>query len=297
VGAIRLREAQVVVHLAGAIAMTTAADAFRCLAIVAWLAAGSIVLADEDDDGSDAHDKGEQDKIEVLFQELFLGEVVFPQDKGELQVSAGLWHGLDARRDSTLPLIVQYGITDRLEVGAWIPVDFRRTYGAANGLGNIELDGYWNVLNDPRTGWASGVGFGLGLPNATSQVGDRALSYQPFWVLCRERNEAGFNLSAAVDVKDPLDGQERNDVTGNLDFALFKKFGRFVPLLELGAEVDRQRTAVRLAPGLYWHPAWTNAEIGVSVPIGLTRDTPTLGGCLLITWEFEHHGQKNSPDD
>ena len=51
-----------------------------------------------------------------------MAETVFPQEKGELQVTLGpeYWKGKELN-EARLPLSLEYGITDRVQVGLEIP--------------------------------------------------------------------------------------------------------------------------------------------------------------------------------
>jgi len=253
--------------------------------------------AEDDDDGGP--DKGEKTstKVDVFFQELFMGQIAYPQDKGEIQFSTGFFQNSDDKREDTLPVVLEYGVTDYFQVAAAVPVDFKHHEEVASGVGNIELEAYWNFLNNPKTGWMSGVGFGVGLPAASPDVGDRAFLYEPFCILGRQVGKTGVNVSAGLEIKDYLDDEEKTEVKGDIAAGIYRQFDHCVPLLELGVEVEREKTTVRLAPGLYWQPAWTEAEIGVSLPIGLTRETPDFGVWVLATMEFQPNGHKDSDDD
>ena len=81
------------------------------------------------------------------------------------------------------------------------------------------------------------------------------------------------------------------------DLAVLRRQGRLVPLLEFSVEVQRDETLVRLAPGLYWQPRCTNAELGVSPPIGLTADAPDLAVFVLLTMEFGGPGEESHAGD
>ena len=259
--------------------------------ILAGLGCQSVAWADDDDDRH-----GEPARLEVFFQELFLGQMIHPQEKGEVQLTTGYFSAVETKHDARIPVAIEYGITDSFQIALGLPVDFKRLPERGEGVGNIELEGYWNFYNNPDTGWAYGVGFGLGLPNATMEVGDRAMIYEPFVVACRQYGSVGFNVSAGLEVKDFLDPEGQTEVQGNLALAVYRRFGRFIPLLELSTEIEEQ-TKVRLAPGIYWRPSWTRAEIGVSLPIGLTAATPDFGVFLLATVEFEPKGRKHSHDN
>ena len=89
------------------------------------------------------------------------------------------------------------------------------------------------------------------------------------------------------EVEDPIATGDETEVEGEIGLALFRRCDQFVPILELGIEIEADETSVRLAPALYWQPrGWANTEFGVSLPIGLTDDVPDLGVFLLMTREF-----------
>jgi hypothetical protein len=265
--------------------------------IIASVLDAACVRADEEEsEGNSAKNDGEAAKLQEFFQELFLGQMIYPQDNGEIQFSTGFFQATEEKRESRLPVLLEYGITDYFQIAAAVPVDFKRHEEAANGVGNIEFEVYWNYYNNPSNGWASGAGFGLGFPSASPDVGDRAFLYEPFVVVARQIDRAGINVSAGLEVKDFLEGEKETEVKGDIAAAIYRKFDHFVSLLELGMEVEREKTTVRLAPGLYWRPAWTKAEIGVSFPIGLTTDTPDFGAWLLITREFQPRKHNNKQD-
>lgn len=231
----------------------------------------------------------QEDTVEELLQELFLGESVYPQEAGELQFTTGFLWADKGADDFRIPMLLEYGLTDRLQIGVETPFDFLRTGSDdAEGLGNVELEVYWNVLNNPPSGWAGGVGFGLGLPTATSDVGEDALAYEPFFVLYRTFDCLAVNFSAALEIEDPLKAGEDTEVGAELAAAFIKPSRKspLVYLFEAGAEIESDETAVRLAPGAYWQPPDANWEVGVSLPIGVTEAASDFGAFVLFTLEF-----------
>lgn len=219
----------------------------------------------------------EHESVEQIFQELFLGESVYPQEARELQFTTGFLFAHERQHDSRIPVLIEYGLTDRLQIGIEVPIDF---LGADDGVGNIELEGYWNLLNDRRSGWAAGIGLGLGLPTATPEVGEEELIYEPFFIVYRELDSLAINFSAGLEIEDS------SEITGELAVALIKRWKPFVLILETGLEIEPDETSLRLAPAIYWQPPCANWELGVSVPVGLNADTPDIGVFVLFTIEF-----------
>ncbi|NQT12616.1 MAG: hypothetical protein HQ582_07705 [Planctomycetes bacterium] len=231
--------------------------------------------------------EGQERALDEFFQELFLGESVYPQESKELQFTTGFLWRHEGRHDHRLPVLLEYGITDRFQVALELPVDWVRDDDQRHGgVGNIELETYWNFLNNPSSGWAAGVGFGLGFPAATDEVGDDAYLYEPFFVAYRQVGDcAAFNVSAGLEIEDPRH-EDETEVAGEVAAALIRRCDPFVLLLEAGVEIETDETPVRLAPGVYWQPDDANWEIGVSLPIGLSSDAPDIGVFALWTVEF-----------
>lgn len=228
-----------------------------------------------------------EDEVEELLQELFLGESVYPQEAGEIQFSSGFFSTRVNRNDFEIPLLFEYGLTDRLQIGAEVPIGFLHSGDQeANGLGNAELEVYWNVLNNPRSRWAAGVGFALGLPAPSSEVGEEALIYEPFFVAYREFDSLAVNFSAGLEIEDPTEMAEETEIGGELAVALIRRWEPFALLMESSVEIEADETSTRLAPAVYWQPLHANWELGVSVPVGFHEGTTDVGVFILFTLEF-----------
>jgi len=264
----------------------------RLIACAMFLAGAYLAAGARADDRA-----GESTKVKPFFQELFLGELVYPQEQGEIQFTTGFLTATETKHDSRLPVIIEYGITDRLQIAVGLPIDFQQGQESADGVGNIELEGFWNFYNDAQSGWAAGIGFGLGLPAATPDVGDRALLYEPFLAACRQFDNLDFNASAGLEIKDFLDDAQPTEVNGVMALAAFRRFDRLIPLIELRVELEASGTPVRLAPGLIWQPPATSAELGISFPVGLTDDAPDFAVFFLATIELETRRRKPSDHD
>ena len=232
-------------------------------------------------------EKQRETKVEEILEELFLGEVVFPQERGELQFTPGFFWSHKREDDLAIPVLLEYGITDRLQIMCELPVELA---DEAAGLGNVELGGYCNFFSDANAGRAYGAGVGLALPTATTDVGEEAVIFEPFFIAYQEVGRVSVNVFTKLEIEAPISGEEDTQIGGEIGLALFGQLGRFVPLLELGVEIEEDETAVRIAPAIVWQPRrLENAEFGVSLPVGVTEQTPDLGVFVLMTWEFGGH--------
>ena len=240
---------------------------------------------------SAADDEAENDRVEEYFQELFLGEAAYPQDAGETQLSLG--HFWTDRGDfrSSLPLFLEYGITDELQVGVTLPINDHHANDPElrDGLGNVELEVYWALLNCADTGWVAGIGFGYSLPEATTGAGEDAHIYEPFAVLYRDFHTDALNLSGGLEIEDPRDPADAAETSGEVAVAYIRPdpCRPLVWLLEADAEIESEGTHVRIAPGAYYRPAGGSWELGFSLPVGLTESAPKIGAFAMLTFEFE----------
>lgn len=83
-----------------------------CIALLACVAHAGFVP------GALAQDE----KIRELFQELPLGESVYPQEKGELQFTTGFRYPDEESDNWGTPVFFEYGITDYFQIGLEIPI-------------------------------------------------------------------------------------------------------------------------------------------------------------------------------
>jgi hypothetical protein len=115
----------------------------------------------------------------------------------------------------------------------------------------------------------------------------RCRLYEPFFVALQEFDRCAVNLFASLEIEDPLAPCEATQSTGDLALAVIGAFQPCTPLLEVGVEVGRDGTAVRLAPGLYRHQFCGAVDLAVSLPVGLGGDAPDLGVYLMAIVEID----------
>ena len=247
--------------------------------------------ADRDDDVDDeAEDESEEDDedggVKHYMEELFLGRVVYPQDKGEVQITEGYFKGVESVSDAVLFTEVEYGVTDRFQLSLEVPVEFDPG-DSFDGVRELGVEAYWNFFSDRTTGRAYGAGFEVGAPVDSLEDEPRAVVYEPFLIAYQDFGALATNFSAAVTIEDPVTGDEEAAMSGDLAAAVFGSVGPFVPMLECGVEIGPDETPVRLAPGLYLRRAFDVVDLAISLPVGLNREAPDFGVFLLAIVEFD----------
>jgi|GEM_PF-4431861 len=145
------------------------------LSLLAWLLAGAIAAIPNAASAQDA-------KPPRLIEEAFLGDLAFMQERGETQISSLLrTGGASANRTARVPLAIEYGITDDMQVG-------------------VKTGGF---NYDRPTGWSSPREFGL------------ALRYGRYDLL------PNLHVSATIEAESVVEGGKRNaNTTSGLQLGL-----------------------------------------------------------------------------
>ncbi|HKP77155.1 MAG TPA: hypothetical protein VJT67_16605 [Longimicrobiaceae bacterium] len=202
-----------------------------------------------------------REPLPQLAQELFLAETVYPQERGEVQLT------LDARFDhgARTRLLGEYGITDRLQLSLVTP--------GLGGEANEEADAWeagvlYAVLPDARP-------FSLSATVEASFEREQAPSWEPALIVARGWGALQLHATAAAEV-------ERGDASPWGALAALLGAGRFTSTLELVRSAEPETFVV---PGMFVHPGH-QAEVAVGVPVCLTCDRRTEGVRAMFTVEF-----------
>jgi hypothetical protein len=226
-------------------------------------------------------------QVDEVLQELFLGEAVYPQDAGELQVTAelgaGRLGGPRGRSEATGGLLVELGLTERLQLAARAPVAWVDADGErAAGLGNASVEAMYNPLSDRARGLAVSAGIEVSLP-APSRVGEDAWGVEGFAVAYKVLGRVHANLTVGVELELPRGAGTEREVAVAGALGVFAPIGRWVPVLEVRVDAGAEPAAT-MAAGALWHPAGS-FELGAAVQLGL--DARSIGGFMVATVELD----------
>lgn len=240
----------------------------------------------DEPDANDSEQDDDDEQMTPYIEELFLGRIIYPQEQGEVQLTGGYFHGDEALHDSTFLFEVEYGITDKFQIGVEAATQFAQGE-LFQDLQQCSVELYYNFYSNRRTGRAYGAGFEFGLPIDAADDESRTCVYEPFFVAYQDYRAFAVNLSAALEIADPVGGAEATEVGGDVTLAAFRRVNRIATILEANVAWDREESIVRLAPGLYWRLFDAPLDLAVSFPIGLTDDAPDLGVFVLLIYEFD----------
>lgn len=230
-----------------------------------------------------------QDSRPQPIQELFLTEVVYPQAKGEIQITLGTL--LDRSRDdrsALMPLSIEYGLTDRWQIeGSWDGYTqfhqnpFRQLRSARASVGTK-----YSFMNVAGSRAHASIGVDVEFPDAGAfeDQGETEIEYEPVIAAAVDLSRrltlfgsAGASFAAHEAAR--LDDAEDS---GTLSAGALIAFRHVTAALEYTSRSDnlpwRLGGSPLVTPSIVVHPGgeW---ELGFGMPIGVRAGArrPGLG--------------------
>lgn len=225
------------------------------------------------------------DAIPEYIQEFFLSEAVRSQDRGELQVTAGVLVSKNhhsAADGTSAGLDFEYGLTDRLQLAVEVPYGIRST-------ATSETPGDWSTLDTGllyqfiRTShpFALSAGIGAGLP-LNSQAG---ASFVPEVVMAKVLGVVQVHASFEPEIS-------KDNTSLAYNVAAVRPWPHHLyPTLEFNGRRNDAINSFYITPGLYRRLPH-RLEFGAGVPIGAGSHSSPIGAAFKMTWEIGgHEGQ------
>ncbi len=237
--------------------------------MLCFLFAATMAWVDEDED------------YEELAQVFQLGEPVYTQEGGEIQLSiTALRADYEEERESAFAFIFEYGLSDRLEVGVSAP--YSRISGDGqdqSGWDDVELELGYGALTDFAGSGALTFRFGVAAPTADGDAGEdddwgweAGAIYGKAWGL--GQCHLGFNYESEDD----------EDETSLFALAAFPLGERWRFTLEALAVSEDDEDGGAAGPGLVW--ARGDWEISGGATVGWGDEAYDWGVALAVTCEF-----------
>ena len=254
----------------------------------------------------EAKDTEEEDALrlgEDPLQELFLTTAVYPQRRGELQVTLlPEFRNSRSRDQIDVPLFLEFGVTDQWQVELkWRT--FTQLYSPdKQGIGDLGFETQYSFLNIADTTNHAALGFEFTIPtgDVNDELSEGFLKYEPFVIFAHDFPElhrlqlfSQFSLSFVQRVKkrrDPLDDPPAaHEFVWNAGF--FVPYEEFVFVMEFNWLTnewnhDGDRNEQFVTPGLIWaHPL--GGWLGLGIANGLNRKSAHQRVILQIVQEFD----------
>ncbi len=254
---------------------------------------------------TNSQDPAEAEDSAQLVQEVFQTELVYPQEKGEVQITtAAVWHEEQDGRLMRVPLVIEYGFTDDWQVEIELnPVQDREGGDgeSANGIGDLELGTKYSFMNIGGSTFHAAVGLDVVVPvgDPDQDLGEGLLEFEPYVALGRdfpELNNAHLFGQVGLALVRRSRGTDSGEEEGPAAHELSVNTGFLVPVqnlrfvAELNWSTNRwnhegDEASLFLTPGVVWDLPGT-WEVGVGVPIGLMDNEDRFRVIGQLTWEF-----------
>ena len=243
--------------------------------------------------------------IDQPIQEIFQTGLVYPQDKGEVQLtytsrfSTGsgekLWRSQVA---------VEYGITDRWQVEfEWEARRSRTLIGAppASGPADLAIGTQYSFMKIRGSNVHSAIGLEVSLPvgSVEDDLNEGLVEVEPYFIIAKDfprlKNLQLFSqVSVALVHRTKQPGEEivEEPVAHefNLGLGMFLPFRDLVITGEFNFSSNRwnhrgQEREMFVTPGIVWRLP-RNWEIGIGAPQGLSQGSAKHGLVVKIVAEF-----------
>ena len=223
--------------------------------------------------------ESEREPAGALVNELFVGENIYVQDKGEwvLSLTPSYAKASDAKEIEIEPE-VKYGLTDRIQLSAELPYTIVNPDEGSQhqGVGDLTLAANYNFVQSEAYSLGVRAAFTLPTGDEDRDLGGGQFAVTP-WLLSAFRVGPGEILAGIGEQIGEDDDQFLYDIAGAVPF------NKFIGILELTGAHGGGEDAVYLTPGAYYRPS-EKFQVGLGVPIGLTHDADdfALVGKLIL---------------
>lgn len=235
-------------------------------------------------------------------QELFLTEVVYPQERGETQLTLSVL--LDRSRTSRsalIPLSIEYGLTDRWQIGAgwdgYVPLQDSSLKNLRSA--RVSFGTKYSVMNIAHSPVHAAVGVDVEFPDAGAfpdDEGETGIEADTFVALAADVGRGvtlfgsgGYSLESRAATELFKNG-ERPDDPATLSFGALLAFHRATVALEYTNRNDglpwRLEGSPLMTPSVVFHPGhqW---ELAAGIPFPLRGEhRHPAGFALHVIKEF-----------
>lgn len=217
-------------------------------------------------------------KKEEMIQEFFFAERVYTEAKHEVQVTISA----DFRRSSAfslseIPLLIEYGITDRLQVEGDIPLYSKSNISGTSAERDITVGTLYSFLPDLDK-FALTAGIALSFPRSSvDQAGEGKVRILPTVIIAKKVGQGEIHSGVSVAIGKPF------ETTYNV--AAVYPWARWRGTLELNSVLSNKPHALLVSGGII-RQLGAGFELGVGSPVGLTKGLPHWGVVFKLTREL-----------
>lgn len=264
------------------------------------------VFADDDD----------KKEYTQLLNEVFRTELVYPQAKGEVQISfAPMFFNQRDQKNVIFPLLLEYGLTDAWQIDLFADifiVHYPKGEPRTTGHGDMGIGTKYSFMNINQSNYSASLNFDITFPTANIDKGltDGFRIYEPSISLAKDFptfhntqlfSQLGFEFLQRVK-KPRIDDTEQEEVSADTEevepqaHSFFFNIGYIIPsgiaryVIEMNWETNRwnhggEDNELYLTPGIVWVPSkyW---EFAIGGSIGLNKSSDPYDIFLRATYEI-----------
>jgi hypothetical protein len=229
-----------------------------------------------------------------LPEELAVTTSIVMQDADELETSVAFdqykFSFPSSERKSTVAAEFQYGLTDRWELDAEIPYEFRdfNPGRSFNGIGDVEVGARYGVIPLNKGPVALDVGLAVGIPTGDRlhDLGEGRLTLEPSFTASTWLGPVNAQLNGRWQRAVTNAGDEPRDEFEYNIAILYPVSCCFLALEGNGISTS-EATEYYVTPELIWKPM-KRLEFLVAAPIGLTHTSADYGIVASVTLEWDN---------
>lgn len=237
--------------------------------------------------------------------ELVFADSIVPQDLHETMLTSGGWYlqQHDNFHDASLTQKIEWGISDKLQISAFVHVLQSSNQSGSNsmGMGDFEVGTRytWASVGSPFTHLA--VAFDAGFPtgNPAKGLGEAAYTASPSLLLSHEFSNGRYQLFTTDGLEFVLahrivEASElpHHSVFSNSGISMHVGHGWVVGELSVNSNhwSGGSDTQIVVTPSYIWRLA-KRTELLLGVPIGLTSSADRIGAVVKFTFELGGPGE------
>lgn len=216
-------------------------------------------------------------ELEQSAEEVFWAELVYPQERGELQIALSPWINTSSNIGQT-PFVVEYGLSDSWQLEAeWSGPGYNSESTA------LELGTKYSFLDLFDAGVHAAIG-------SEMEFSDEGMATEPFVVLAKDFPQlANLHLFSQASIE--LELSEEDDPLEEEALGWSLHIGALLPgeRLHFSAElgwIQEDDLHTYVTPGAIWE-ILEGFQVGVGIPIGLSDAADTFRISSFLTYEFE----------
>ena len=248
----------------------------------------------------------QQDTLKSYFQPLqdvFQTDLVYPQEKNEVQLSIVPEFQRSGDYDHLQFLFMaEYGLTDmwQIEFG-WnlFQKRFIEFEPSVSGTGDIEIGTQYSFMNIANTDFHTAISFEVSIPlgNEDKGLGEGLWEYEPCFLVALDLpslNNTQFFTQVGIGLvrnesKDKSGNEESESHEIHLNCGIFVPFGKVIFTTELNLQSDKwnggDENQLYLTPGFVFNLP-VDWETGVGMPVGLNKQSDKFRIMAILTYEF-----------